>query len=117
MAVKLIRDSKLCYFNKTETTKNLKPFWNECKPYFCNVHAHGDSKVVIVKKENIINNSNEIIKKEALLIKNDEVAKTFNKNFAKTAETLNTFKWPSKNTDLLNDQLTAIIKNLQKSSN
>ena len=30
-----------------------------------------------------------------------------------TVETLNTFEWPSNNTDLLNDQLAAIIKKFQ----
>ena len=45
-----------------------------------------------------------------LLVSNDKIAKTFNKHFAETLETLNTFEWPSNNTDLLNDQLTAIIK-------
>ena len=45
-----------------------------------------------------------------MLVSNDEIAKTFNKHFAETVETLNTFEWPSNNTDLLNDQLTAIIK-------
>ena len=42
-----------------------------------------------------------------------EIAKTFNKHSVETVETLNTFKWPSNNTDLLNDQLTAIIKKFQ----
>ena len=79
-----------------------------CKPYFSNKHAHGDSKIILI--EEITNNSNEVIKKETLLVSNDEIAKTFNKHFAETVEILNTFEWPSNNTDLLNDQLTAIIK-------
>ena len=45
-----------------------------------------------------------------MLVSSDGIAKTFNKHFAETVETLNTFEWPSNNTDLLNDQLTAIIK-------
>ena len=36
-----------------------------------------------------------------------------NKHFAETLETLNTFEWPSNNTDLLNYQLTAIIIKFQ----
>ena len=63
-----------------------------------------------MKKEKITNNSNEIFKKETLLVSNDEIAKIFNKHFAETVETFNTFEWPSNNTDLLKDQLTAIIK-------
>ena len=110
LVVKLNRDSKLRYFHNIQTYKNSKPFWNVCKPYFSNKHAHGDSKIIIIENEKITNNSNEVIKKETLLVSNDEIAKTFNKHFAETVETLNTFEWPSNNTDLLNDQLTAIIK-------
>ena len=110
MVAKLNRDSKLRYFHSIETSKNSKPFWNVCKPYFSNKHAHGDSKIILIENEKITNNSNEVIKKETLLVSNNEIAKTFNKHFAETVETLNTFEWPSNNTDLSNDQLTAIIK-------
>ena len=110
LVVKLNRDSKLSYFDNIETSKNSKHFWNECKPYFSNKHAHGASKIILIEKEKITNNSNEFIKKESLLVSNDEIAKTFNKHFAETEETLNTFEWLSNNTDLLNDQLIAIIK-------
>ena len=47
--------------------KNSKPFWNECKPYFSNKHAHGDSKIILIEKEEITNNSNEVNKKETLI--------------------------------------------------
>ena len=84
-------------------------FWNECKAFFSNKHAHGDSKIILIEKQEVTNNSNEVIKKETILVNNDEIAKTFNKNFAENVQTLNTFEWPSNNSDLLNDQLTAII--------
>ena len=113
LVVKLNRHSKLHYFDNMEISKNSKPFWNECKTYFSSKHAHGDSKIIFTEKEEITNNSNEVIKKETLLVKNDEIANTFNKHFAETVETLNTFQWPSNNADLLNDQLTAIIKKFQ----
>ena len=90
LAVKLNRDSKLCYFDNIETSKNSKPCWNECKPYFSNKHAHGDSKIILIEKEEITNNSNEVIKKETLLVNNDEIANTFHKHFAETVETYNT---------------------------
>ena len=112
MVVKFNRDSKLRYFDNIEISKNSKPFWNECKPYFSNKHAHGDSKIILTEKE-ITNNSNEVIKKETVLVKNAEIAKTFNKHFTRTVETLNTFEWPSNKTYLLNNQLTAIIKKFQ----
>ena len=110
LVVKLNKDSKLRYFNNIETSKNSKPFWNECKPYFSNKNTHGDSKIILIEKEKITTNSNEVIKKETLLVSNDEIAKAFNKHFGGNVETLNTFQWPSNNTDVLNDQLTAIIK-------
>ena len=75
-----------------------KPFWNECKLYFSNKHAHGDCKIILIEKEKITNNSNEVIKKKTLPVKNDEIARTFNKHFAETIETLNTFEWSSNNT-------------------
>ena len=97
-----------------ETSKNSKPFWNECWPYFSNKYARGDSKIILIEKEKITNNSNEVIKKKTLLVNNDETAKTFNKHFTEIVETLNIFEWPSNNTDLLNDQhAAAIIKNFQ----
>ena len=48
-----------------------------------------------------------------MLVKNDEIAKTFSKHFTETVETFNTFEWPSNNTNLLNDRFTAIIKKFQ----
>ena len=77
------------------------------------MHAHGDSKIKLIEKEKITNNSNEVIKKEALLINNDWIVKTFNKHFTETVETLNTFGCPSNYEDLLNEQLTAVIIKFQ----
>ena len=89
LVVKLNRDSKLRYFDNIETSKNSKPklFWNECKPYFSNKNVHGDSKIILIEKEKITNSSNEVIKKETLLVNNDEIAKTFNKHFTETVQT------------------------------
>ena len=98
MVVKLNRDSKLRYFDNIEILKNSNPFWNECKPYLSNKHAQDDSKIILIEKEKIINNSNQVIKKKTLLVKNDEIAKTFNKHLDETVETLNTFEWSSNNT-------------------
>ena len=73
---------------------------DKCRPYFLNKHAHGDSKLILIEKEEIKTNANEIVEKETLLVNNDEIAKTFNKHFAETVEKLNTFEWPSNNEDL-----------------
>ena len=80
---KLNRESKTQYFHNIQTTKNSKPFWDKCKPYFSNKHAHGDSKIILIEKENIIINKNEVVRKETLLVNNDEIAKTLNNLFQK----------------------------------
>ena len=102
LVVRSNKDSKFRYLDNIQTSKNSKPFWNQCKPYFSNKHAHGDSKIILIEKEKITENSNEVIKKETLLVHNDEIAKTFNKHFAEIVD-LNTFELPSNSTDLLND--------------
>ena len=45
-----------------------------------------------------------------MFVNNDEIAKTFNKNFAETVEKLSTFEWPSTNEDLTEETVTKIIK-------
>ena len=71
---------------------------------------HGDSKIILIKKEEITTNTNQIVEKETLLVNNDEIAKTFHKHFVETVEKLNTFGWPSNNEDLTEKTLTKIIK-------
>ena len=100
----------ITYFNNLETSKNSKPFWDKCRPYFSKKHAHGDSKIILIEKEEITTNTNEIVEKETLLVTNDEIAKTFNKHFAETVEKLDTFEWPSNNEDLTEETLTKIFK-------
>ena len=99
--VTLNRESKTQYFDNIQTSKNSKPFWDKCKPYFSNKHAHGDSKIILIKKENIIINKNVVAQKETLLVNNDEIAKTLNNHFSGTVEKLNTFKRPSKNLKII----------------
>ena len=53
------------------------------------------------------------MKKEILVVNNDEIAKTFNKHFGETVETLNTSEWPLNNTDLLNDNLLLLLTNFR----
>ena len=54
--------------------------------YFTNKGT--SNKVILIEKEKITNNSNEVIKEDTLLVNNEKVAKTFNKHFAETVETL-----------------------------
>ena len=92
-----------------ETSKNSKPFWNKCKPYFSNKHAHGESKIILIEKENVTLASNEVAENEKLIVKNDEIAKIFNKHFSETVDKLNIFEWPSCESEYTEDQLTNII--------
>ena len=85
------------------------------KPYFSNKHAHGDSKIILIEKKNIITNKNEVVQKETLLVNNDEIAKSFNNHFSETVENLNIFKWPfnEKYENIQNEKLTTIIKKFE----
>ena len=64
LVVKLTRETKLYYFNNLKTSKNSKPFWDKCRPYFSNKCVHGDSKLILIEKEEITTNTNEIVKKK-----------------------------------------------------
>ena len=103
------RETKLQYFNNLETSKNSKPFWDKCRPYLSKKHAQGDCKTILIEKEEIMTTTNEIVEKETLLVNNDEVAKTFNKHFAETAEKLNTFDWPSNKEESLKNSKTVQV--------
>ena len=81
MVVKLNRETKLKYCNNFEISKNLKPFWDKCRPYFSYKHVHGDSIIILIEKEEITTNTNGVVEKETL-VNNDEIAKSFNKDFA-----------------------------------
>ena len=92
-----------------ETSKNSKPFWNKCKPYFSNKHAHGEFKIIPIEKENITFASNEVVESEKLIVKNDEIANIFNKHFSATVYKLSIFEWHSCESEYTEDQLTNII--------
>ena len=81
LVVRLNKERRIEYFENLETSKNSKPFWNKCKPYFSNKHAHGESKIILIEKENVTLASNEVVENEKLIVKNDEIAKIFNKHF------------------------------------
>ena len=87
--VRLNKERRIEYFENLETSKNCKPFWNKCKPYFSNKHFHGESKIILVEKENVTFTSNEVVESEKLIVKNDEIAKVFNKHFSETVDKLN----------------------------
>ena len=57
----------------------------------------------------MILNSNEFVKNEKLIVKNDEITKIFNKYFSETFDKLNVFEWLFCETEDTEDQLTDII--------
>ena len=59
--VKLNKERRIEYFKNLKTSKNSKSFWNQCKTYFSNKHAHGVPKTILIEKENVILNSNEVV--------------------------------------------------------
>ena len=64
LVVKLNRETKLHYFNNLETSKNSKPFWDKCRPYFSNKHAHDDSKIILTEKKKLPQIQMRLLKKK-----------------------------------------------------
>ena len=91
LVVRLNKERRIEYFENLETSKNFKPFWNKCKPYFSNKRAHGVSKIILIEKENITLTSNKV-ENEKLIVKNNETTKIFNENFSETVDKLNIFE-------------------------
>ena len=106
--VRLNKERRIEYFENLETSKNFKPFWNKCKPYFSNKRAHGVSKIILIEKENITLTSNKV-ENEKLIVKSNETTKIFNEHFSETVDKLNIFEQPSYETECTEDQLINII--------
>ena len=69
LVVSLNRQSKLDYFNSISSSKDTKPFWKQCKPYFSNKHAVGDSKIVLIENDK-------------MMLVNESVSEKFNNYFS-----------------------------------
>ena len=52
---------------------------------------------------------NCFVENEKLMVKNDEIAKIFNKHFSEIVDKLDIFEWPSCETEDTKDQVTHII--------
>ena len=50
-----------------------------------------------------------MVENEKLIVKNDKIAQICNKHFSEAVDKLNTFEWPSRETEYTEDQLTNII--------
>ena len=100
--VSLNKQAKIEYFNSYNPADS-KPFWMNCKPYFSNKYNKTDNDIVLNENGNLI-------------LKNEEIAKTFNDYFSAIVDNLNLHHWedktspPSSTSDKIND----IIKNSEK---
>ena len=102
LVVNLNRQAKLEYFNSYGSADNKKQFWIDCKPYFCNKHSKADTNI------NLNENGN-------LILKNEEIAKTFIDYFGSIVKNLNLHYWEDKNSVPSNssDKINDIIKNFE----
>lgn len=117
LAVKLNRETKLQYFDNLESSKNSKPFWDKCRNYFPNKHAHAHSKIILIEWEEITRNTNEIVKNGNVLVNNgelvnnDEIIKNFNKHYTVTVEKYWKMKqWPRSSKNFKTTQVSLKVK-------
>ena len=88
---KVNKTAKREYFNNLKLGKDNKAFWGKRKPYFTNKHSKADTDMMP-------NGNGE------LLLKDKDIADTFNEYFRSIVESLDLYKWESEITDLgLND--------------
>ena len=93
--VKLNIECKKDHFDKLNPTKDSKPFWRSCRPYFSNKHSFGNSKIALVENGE-------------LLTENIKVARTFNSFFEKVTDSLDLYEWPLQ-CDTRDDKVEGII--------
>ena len=90
------RQSKLDYFNSISNLKDIKPFWKQCKPFFSNKHAVGDSKIMLIKNDKMILN-------------NESVSEKFNNHFSQIVDSLDLCEFPSKPCRKYADEIDNIV--------
>ena len=70
-----------CTFKeKLPKGKDVKDFWNFCKPYFTNKGVCNDEKIILVEKE-------EVLRKDS------KISDTFNNYFVNITDELGIYKW------------------------
>ena len=74
LVVKLNMKQKKEYFENLNVATNSKPFDN-CKPYFSNKHAKGDSNIMLIEKDEI-------------LLKNKKIADVLNSYFDSVTDSI-----------------------------
>ena len=98
LVVRLNRRCKAQYFKEVmNTSKDTRPFWTACKPYFSNKHSKGDSKIILIE-------NNEIIQD------NEKVANIFNSYFESITDSLELFKWTNSKSNYHRDKIDSITQ-------
>ena len=94
----LNKEAKLEYLSKYESSDS-KPFWVRCKPYFTNKHSKADTDIVLSENGELI-------------LKNKEIANTFNDHFGSIADNLSLDHWDdhSLSPTIGSDSIDNIIK-------
>ena len=81
VVTKLNKKIKKAYFKeKLPNGKDLKDFWNFCKPYFTSKGVCNDEKIILVEKE-------EFLRKDS------KISDTFNNYFVNITDELGIYKW------------------------
>ena len=81
LVVSINRQAKSKYFNEVSNTESPRSFWETCKPYVSNKHAHRDSKIMLIENDK-------------MLLKNEELAKEFNQYFGYITASLDLYEFP-----------------------
>ena len=100
--VNLNKQAKFEYFSSYNSAES-KPFWVNCKPYFSNKYSKADTDIVLNENGDLI-------------LKNEEIAKTFNDYFGAIVDNLDLYHWEDKTSSPSNtsDKINDIIKNYEK---
>ena len=96
MVASLNRQSKIDYFNSISISKDTKPFWKQCKPYFSNKHAVGDSKIMLIENDKMI-------------LDNESESEKFDKCFSQIVDSLDLLEFPSKLSREYADKIDNIV--------
>ena len=81
VVTKLNKKLKKAYFKeKLPKGKDVKDFWNFCKPYFTNKGVCNDEKIILVEKE-------EVLRKDS------KISDTFNNYFVNITDELGIYNW------------------------
>lgn len=82
LVVSLSRQPKLDCFSSIPSSKDTKPFWKQCKPYFSNKHTVRDSKIMLIGNDKMI-------------LDTESVSEKFSNYFSQIVDSFDLYKLPS----------------------